>query len=247
MSPTLIALLCVDGALLLGLIVYVIIATCRRDKAQPVCERKTENAVADTEKAETEIDETAADAVNGENGAVEEKISAEEKPATEEKTAVEEKPAKKFSLPDGLGDDRNLAKRLSFAEKMVGLDDKTQSYYDAINNAFRALRKVNPRLSAKGVSYRLGRELVAKITVRGKTMRLHLALDVAKFPVSVYFQNDLAETKAYAEVPFTVKVKSDRGLKNALKLIDALAEEKSIEKKARYTAIDSLEELKENV
>ena len=106
------------------------------------------------------------------------------------------------------------------------------------------MRKINPRVSSKGVSYRLGRDLVAKITIHGKTMKLHLALDVAAFEQKIYFQKDLSDKKAYEEVPFTVKVKSDRGLKNALKLIDALVEKKGIESKVRFNKADSIEDIK---
>lgn len=152
----------------------------------------------------------------------------------------------KEGIEDG-EDDREIIKRIPFAEKMLSLDAKTQSYYDQINNAFCAMRKINQRVSMKGVSYRLGRELVAKITVRGKTMRLHLALDVNKFEQNVYFQKDLSDVKSYVEVPFTVKVKSDRGLKNALKLLDALMQAKAIEKKVRFNQVDSIAELKEKI
>ena len=72
-----------------------------------------------------------------------------------------------------------------------------------------------------------------------------LALDPNAYEVSKFFQKDASAVKAYAEVPFTVKVKSDRGYKNALKLIDALAEAKGIEKKTRYTEVDSLQTIKE--
>ena len=95
--------------------------------------------------------------------------------------AVKEEPVDKKEVAvtkteDELGDDRDIAKRVPFAEKMLAMDKKTQEYYNVLHNMFRAMRKINPRVSSKGVSYRLGRDLVAKITVRGKTMKLHLAL-----------------------------------------------------------------------
>lgn len=145
---------------------------------------------------------------------------------------------------DDLGDDREIIKRVPFAEKMLGMDVKTQGYYNELNNMFKSMRKINARVSTKGVSYRLGRELVAKITVRGKTMKLHLALDVNAFDWNIYFQKDLKDVKAYAEVPFTVKVRSDRGMKNAVKLVEALAVAKAIEKKTRFTPVDSIAALK---
>ena len=141
-------------------------------------------------------------------------------------------------------DDREVIRRIPFCEKMMGMDAKTQEYYDTIHNEFRSYRKINPRISAKGVSYRLGRVLVAKITLRGKTMKLHLALNIADFEPNVYFQKDMSDVKAYAEVPFTVKVKSDSGLKNAIKLVTALAEQKEIVRKTRFETINAIEELK---
>lgn len=169
-----------------------------------------------------------------------EQVKVEEKVV--EVVATEEQPQ-----ADDNEDDREIIKRIPFAEKMLSLDAKTQEYYDKLNNAFCAMRKINARVSMKGVSYRLGRELVAKLTVRGKTLRLHLALDVNKFEQKVYFQKDLSDVKSYVEVPFAVKVKSDRGLKNALKLLDALMVEKAIEKKARFNQVDSIAELKEKI
>lgn len=158
---------------------------------------------------------------------------------------VEEVAATEDEELEDLEDDREKAKRIPFAEKMLVMDEKTQSYYDELNNKFKSMRKINPRVSVKGVSYRLGRELVAKITIRGKTMKLHLALDVDKFEEKIYFQKSMADVKAYAEVPFTVKVKSDRGVKNAVKLVDALAEAKGIEYKTRYNQVDSIAQLKD--
>ena len=144
-------------------------------------------------------------------------------------------------------DDREVVRRIPFSEKMLAFDRKTQEYYDVLHNEFKSYRKINPRISAKGVSYRLGRVLVAKITLRGKTMKLHLALDFNDFEQNIFFQKDMSDVKTYVEVPFTVKVKSDRGLKNALKLVEALAEKKEIVKKTRYEKIDALQQLKDMV
>ncbi len=144
-------------------------------------------------------------------------------------------------------DDREIIKRVPFAEKLLGLDVKTQEYYDALVNEFISYRKINRRISTPCLSLRFGRDLVAKITARGKTMKLHLNLDVNKFEPNIFFQKDLSDVKAYQEVPFTVKVKSDRAVKNAIKLIGALAEVHGIEKKVRYEKIDALNELKESL
>lgn len=137
-----------------------------------------------------------------------------------------------------------LKARVPFREKLLGSEPKIQGYYDEIYNKFISLRKMHARVSAKGVSFRLGRELVAKITYRGKTMKLHLALDVDSFDENVYFQKDMSDVKAYQEVPFTVKVKSDRALKKAFELIDALIEKFEIQAKTRYERVDAIAELR---
>ena len=140
-------------------------------------------------------------------------------------------------------DDLEAAKRIPFKDKMLSSMDNVKGYYNEIENKFISFRKINSRVSIKGVSYRLGRKLVAKLTIRGKTLKMHLALDVKDFEQNVFFQKDMSDVKEYAEVPFTVKIRSDRALKNALKLIDALAEKQGFEKKTRFTEVDAIAEL----
>ena len=167
-----------------------------------------------------------------------------EEPIVEEPTAPAPEKELVISQVEDEEDDREAVRRVPFCEKMLYMDRKTQEYYNELNNEFISYRKMHARVSAKGVSYRLGRELVAKITLRGKTMKLHLALDVNEFEPKVYFQKDMSDVKAYQEVPFTVKVKSDRGLKNAIKLVTAMAEKKEIARKTRFEPVDAVENLK---
>lgn len=163
------------------------------------------------------------------------------KDATAETAAADEEETDEFAFSGESG------KRVPFADKLLALNENVQGYYDAIVNEFASLRKINRRISVPCTSFRFGRELVAKVAVRGRTMKLHLALDVKDFDENVYFQKDMSDVKAYAEVPFTVKVKSDRGAKNAIKLINALAEKHGIEKKARYDKVDAIALLKETL
>ena len=139
------------------------------------------------------------------------------------------------------------AKRRSFAEKLLDLPAETRDYYDRIDNELRSYRKLSARLSIAGESYRTGRKLVAKFTVRGKTLTFHLALNVNDFKQTVFFQKDSSDVKAYEEVPFTVKVKSNRGLSNALKLVAALAEKEGLVKNPNYKKINSVKEAKNSL
>lgn len=214
--------------LVLAVIVFEVVRYCKKSS----CEEET----TEIEVAEETVEEP-----------VEESATAEET-VEEESAAVVEEPApetvKDEIVIGDLDDGVESAKRIPFKDKILSAEEKIQVYYNTIDNTFRSFRKINPRVSIKGVSYRLGRQLVAKLTIRGKTLKLHLSLDIADFDENIYFQKDMSDVKEYVEVPFAVKVRSDRALRNALKLIDALAEKHGIEKKTRYTQIDSIAALK---
>ena len=135
--------------------------------------------------------------------------------------------------------------KISFAERLLGLDQSVQDYFNTIHNQLISYKKVNDRVSFKCVSYRHGRKLLAKMTVRGKTLKLHLALDVDKFNKNVFFQKDMSSVKAYEEVPFAVKIRSDRACNNATKLVDSLAEKFELVKNPKFEPVDPIKEIKE--
>ena len=233
--------------------VYKDDASSKEVEKEPDNAAEEEIIVAETEKVTEEEEKTEeetqpsepveeAEEVTEETAEIEEE---KEEPAEDEEE--KEEPAEKPALAVGNVEDdsiRSSARHVPFAEKMLFAEKKYQRFYDSINNAFLSYRKVHARVSVSCASYRFGRQLIAKMTFRGKTLKLHLALDVNKFDEKIYYQRSLADKKAYAEVPFTVKVRSDRALNNALKLVAAVCEEYNVEAKTRYTAVDSIELLK---
>ena len=136
-------------------------------------------------------------------------------------------------------------KRIPFSIKLLSLGLETEEYFDTIYNALVSYRKVNARISQKFVSFRNGRDLIARFAIRGKTMKLYLALNVKDFDEKIYFQKDSSDVKTYEEVPFTVKVKSGRACKKALILVDALAEKLGLQKKSRIIKVDSIQLVKQ--
>lgn len=201
----------------------------------PIAE-DTETEANDEAKEETATEEVATEETAEEETAVTEE-AAEELPIGD----VEETETKKFDFGNEKG------KRRAFAEKMLSLSKEVKAYYTAIDNELRSYRKVSARISAPCESFRVGRKLVAKIVVRGRTLTFYLALDVNEFKNTVYFQKDSSVIKAYEDVPFTVKVKSDRALNNALKLVAALAEKEGLVKNPRYQQVNSVKLLKEKL
>lgn len=235
-------LLIADGVLLLLALIAAAIRFCKKSdedikqesETNKILEQEQQECFSDKEPEpelieNSELSETVETAVAEQAVAVAEQLSAPELAEREEKLIIGD-----------VEDDLNGKKAVPFSVKMLSLDKKTQDYYDIINNAFLSCRRIHGRVSQKCVSYRLGRDLIAKISVRGKTLRLNLALEPKEYEEKLYFQKDMRDVKAYQEVPLMVKIKSDRGLKRALELIDALSEKEKIEKKARYFPVDSI-------
>ncbi len=136
-------------------------------------------------------------------------------------------------------------KKVPFSEKFLKLDKEVKEYFANFHNEMLSYKKVSSRISLRCISYRSGRQTLAKASVRGKTLLLHFGLDVNNFDRNVYFQRDFSSSKAYAEVPFTVKLKSARGEKRALALVQALMTGKGAIKKQNLTPTNVIKEIKQ--
>lgn len=164
----------------------------------------------------------------------------EETPAQEEVAVTAEEKASELVSVDGLVD--RLKK--SFVAKMKQAEEPVKKFYSAIKNEFSSYKKVNSHISWHGDRFNLGRDTIAKLNIRGKTLLLYLDLDPndEEFKQTVYHQTDVKSQKAYEDTPFMVKIKSDAALKKALRLVDAVAERKGAEKDEKFEAVDYVEE-----
>ena len=66
------------------------------------------------------------------------------------------------------------------------------------------------------------------MNVRGKTLVLYLALNPADYLDSKYHFTDVSEKARFSKVPMMLKVRSDRGVKYALELIDDMMQKYEI-------------------
>ena len=109
----------------------------------------------------------------------------------------------------------------SFAGKLCQLDKDVKEYYSQVKNALIEYKKVTARLSFNYESFNMGRKAVAKLNVKGKTLVLYLALNPEEVAAKYYAKN-VNDVKKYQDTPTMVKVKSARGAKYAIELIDKL-------------------------
>ena len=114
--------------------------------------------------------------------------------------------------------------RWSFTARLHQAPEPIAEYYSEIKNAFLAYKKVKSRISWNCDTINFGREQLAKLVLTTKTLYVYLALDPSTFVDSKYFFRDASDTKKYEKVPMRIKVRSERGVKHVLELLEQMAE-----------------------
>ena len=109
-----------------------------------------------------------------------------------------------------------------FAAKMRQGDQDRKDYYAEIKAKLLSYKGVKLLESFPGESYKKGSRTLLKMRIRGKTLCLFFALNTDNYKQTVYRQQYKGDTKAYASTPMMVRVKSEQGLKRAIKLIEEL-------------------------
>lgn len=112
--------------------------------------------------------------------------------------------------------------RYSFLARLTEAGEPLQTYYEEVKNHILSYDNVKSGMAWGHESFRSGRKRVAKIKGRGKTLLIYLPLDPKDYYGTKYRFIDLTEKKSNADYPFLFKVKSDRSLRYAKELIDAV-------------------------
>lgn len=153
-------------------------------------------------------------------------VTAYEEPAQEvEETAEEYEVYEEEAPSDGItavGVVGSIDIRPSFIERLSEMDESVIEWHAQLQAHLTSYRKVKSRYSARCDSYRMGRDLLAKMAIGGKTLKLYLAVDPedAALDDGKYHQRDLSETSAYQEVPFMLPIRSNLAVRKACRVID---------------------------
>lgn len=153
---------------------------------------------------------------------------------------VDEQTVEGEAEPDGIPgisnggvDFANMMKyNRSFIARIIQSSDDVKRYYGQIKNAMLAYRKVNSSVAWGAERFNKGRETIAKLKIRGKTLCLYLNLDPNDYKTSVYHQVDVSDNKSMHGTPMMVKIKSPLGVKKAIRLIDDMLAKRNGEKRA---------------
>ena len=124
-------------------------------------------------------------------------------------------------------------KRLSFDDRIKTMGEDVQKYHSMLQEYLLSFKKIKSRLSNRCDSYRVGRDLLCKMAIGGKTLKIYLAIDSNREDVlekKLHFR-DLSSSAAYREVPAMIPVKSELCVKKVCEVIDIMMQEKDITKK----------------
>ena len=114
--------------------------------------------------------------------------------------------------------------RYSFLSRLIFAQDPTQTFYTQIKNALLSYKNVKSRISWNHEAFTVGKKKAARINVKGKTVFLYLPLDPKAYAGSKYRPVDVSDIRKNRDLPFLLKIRSDRGVKYARELIALVME-----------------------
>ena len=212
-----------------------------QEEAQAAEEQATEERAYEEAPASIAAPEEVEESANGAEEAPEESKQAPEEIPEESKQAPEEIPEESEQAPAEIepqeSEDEKLlsafkrAKGLklsrSFTAKLILASFESKEYFAQLSNALLAHKKVKCRIGWNDAVFNRGRTKIAKMTLRGKTLWLFLPLEAEK-QEEKYRCVDQSDKVKYQAVPCGMKIKSGRGVKRALELIQKVAEQNGL-------------------
>lgn len=188
--------------------------------AEPVAEQApAEETVEEPAEKETSVEEPVAEPVAEQAPAEEPVVDKPEEQLLADKPAEEGTSRIVYTSEDGwyvrVRYDR------SFEAKLIQADDTLKRWYSELKNELLSYKKVTSRLSWQHEAFRLGRGTVAKLVIRGKTLRIYLALEPSAYDGSKYVVEDASEHAKFEKTPLLYRIRSERRCRYAKELIAA--------------------------
>ncbi len=121
-------------------------------------------------------------------------------------------------------------KNLSFSAKMAAAKPQMREMYAALRAQLLACSGIKSRISHGWDTFKYRRrKVVAKFSMAGQYMVVHLALDPADYAQAKFSVEDKGEVSLYASTPLAVKVRGANTFKFARRLIGDLARQEGMQ------------------
>ncbi len=167
---------------------------------------------------------------------VEEEVVQEE-PICEEPVA----PFMAIMIPSSTEEDAELLKEryktVPLEKRFERAPESVRFYYSQLKNELLSYENVKSRMSKKFDTFSIGRFTVAKLTVKNDVVKLYLALANDTIDTK-YYTEDVSNSEIYDQTPTLHNVKSKRGLKYGIELINEIMSSIGYQKVADYEPVD---------
>ena len=120
-----------------------------------------------------------------------------------------------------------VRKTTSFDARIRMADEKNKARFAAVANALLSYDKVRMRISRRFATFNAGRKILTRISVNEKSLKVYLALNPA-LPDKKFGIEDVSDVRRLADTPSKIRIKSDRGVKYAVELINMIADENGL-------------------
>ena len=107
----------------------------------------------------------------------------------------------------------------SFEEKLLNANETLKHRYASIKESLLKINKIKVRRSKKYETFRVGKLMIAKFAIRGKTLNAYLNLNPKMYENTKYVFKDVSEVKTYKNTPLRVRMSSERNIKYVNELI----------------------------
>ncbi|MCH5155389.1 MAG: hypothetical protein J1F69_02180 [Clostridiales bacterium] len=126
----------------------------------------------------------------------------------------------------------------SMTAKVAQLPREAKEWYSELKNELLSYEKVKDRMSWKRETFRMGRMAVARLVVRGKSLRLLVAVEPAGYNGTKYAVEDVSNVASTADTPTMYRIKNPRRVKYAKEMIAGMMKELKVFKDSHYVAQD---------
>lgn len=108
----------------------------------------------------------------------------------------------------------------SFLERISLLDSDAKDYYIKLKNKLLSYPNIKSKMSFSFDSFLLKNNVILRIQIRGKHIRLYYALNPADYDIKT--MKDLSNVNRYKTTPLMLKITSNLAFKRAMRLIEDL-------------------------
>ena len=122
---------------------------------------------------------------------------------------------------------------LSFTARIIRSKDEIKLWYSSLKNELLSYAKVKDRMSWKRETFKYGRDILARLSFRGKTLCLSLPLLATEFEGSKFELEDVSDQSSNADTPSLYRIRSEKRMRYAKELIAYIAGVLAAEKTER--------------